>query len=276
MKRFQSWIKSAGVGVLALGVLAGGALAGVPFNNLEGAGGIAFNPVAYPAGQNQEGKSDLPLSKPQFGFWYINLSDVDVDWTVLGVAETFFNRLEVSYGYETIAPNGENIHKSNVGGKLLLVSENLGDRKYIPAVSVGSVWKTTSEVADDVDDNSFDFYAVTTKLITELPRPVLLSAGVRSSEGRATGVFGYDSDRDITFFGNIDIMPVSFAAVGFEYKQGASYDEYEDADYWDAHLAYLANKNLTLAAAYVNAGNENSTARVGLGDGVVFSAQYAF
>jgi len=55
--------------------------AGVPLNNLEGVGGIAFNPLAYTAGTkteepNHHGKFSLDevfTSKPQIGTWYVNL-----------------------------------------------------------------------------------------------------------------------------------------------------------------------------------------------------------
>lgn len=107
--------------------LAYSAQGGVPLNSLQGNGGVAFNPLAYPVGQNQEEGSKSPLSKPQFGAWYVNLGDVNVDWTAIGVAETFFNRLELSYGYEAIAQDGAvSIHKDNLGAKLLLIPENAG------------------------------------------------------------------------------------------------------------------------------------------------------
>lgn len=267
------------VGVALLLVLPG--YGGVPLNNLEGAGGVAFNPLAYPAGQNKDASAESKpwqdiFSKPQGGVWYTYLGDVSVDWTAIGVAETLFNRLEVSYGYELIAPNGRNIRKSNIGTKLLLVPENIGGRNYIPAVSVGSIWKYTTPVATDIDAHAFDFYVVATKLITQLPLPVLLSAGALSTKGRATGVFGYDDDRDTTFFGNVDVIPISSVAVGLEYKQGAQFTDFKNADYWDAHLAWFANNNLTLVGAYVNAGSEDSKSSVGLGNGLVLSAQYAF
>lgn len=280
MKTFRSFVKSlALIGIATLLVPFG--YGGVPLNNLEGVGGVAFNPLAYPAGQNKDSSATNNslaeiLSKPQFGVWYTYLPDVNVDWTAIGAAETLFNRLELSYGYELIAPNGKNIRKSNIGAKLLLIPENIGGRNYIPAVSVGSIWKYTTPVATDIDKNAFDFYAVATKLITQLPLPVLLSAGVLSTKERVTGVFGYDDDRDTTFFGNVDVIPLSNVAVGLEYKQGARFDDFKNADYWDAHLAWFANKNLTLVGAYVNAGSENSTSSVGLGNGLVLSAQYAF
>ena len=262
-------------GIIGLS-LAYSAQAGVPLNNLQGAGGVAFNPLAYPSGQNKDEKSDSPLSKPQFGAWYVNLSDVNVDWTAIGVSETLFDRLELSYGYEVVAPKGENIKKSNIGAKLLVVPENAGGKAYIPAIAFGSIRKSTDNVAEGSDDSAFDFYGVATKLITQLPVPVLLSGGILSTKEQVTGVFGYNKDSDITFFGNIDVIPLSFLAVGLEYKQGAEYDTFKNASYWDAHLAYFANKNLTLVGAYVNAGDSKSKTTTGLGDGLVLSAQYAF
>ena len=260
--------------------------AGVPLNNIEGVGGIAFNPLAYTAGTSieKDKKSgeekgitykDI-FSKLQFGVWYVNLNSVKVDWTSIGVAETFFKRLEVSYSNETIAPRGTNIHKNNVGAKLLLLPENFNDHKFLPAVSVGSIWKESTNVAPGVNDNDFDIYAVATKLITQTPRPVLISGGVLSTKGLVTGVFGFDRQRKEIGFANVDILPIDSVAVGFEFKQGARFSDFKNANYWDAHVAWFANKNLSLVLAYVNAGNSKSTSTVGLGDGVVLSAQYAF
>ncbi|MGA2069823.1 MAG: DUF3034 family protein [Sedimentisphaerales bacterium] len=263
--------------VVLVGVFTNIVLAGVPLNNLEGVGGVAFNPLAYPAGTsldpNESSFADI-LSKPQFGAWYVHLGETNIDWTTFGVAETFFKRLELSYGHETIAIEAaDNIYKNNFGAKLLVIEES----DVIPAVSIGTIWKrTTFDVPDGVDKSGIDYYAVATKLIKELPAPVLLSGGVISTEGRTTGVLGFDEDRDETFFGNIDVIPLKDVAFGFEYKQGAKFDDFKNADYWDVHTAWFVNKNLTLVAAYVDAGDDKSTSKVGLGDGVVFSIQYAF
>ena len=92
----------------------GASHAGVPLNNVEGVGGIAFNPLAYTAGTPFEDKT--LVNKPQFGVWRIRLNDVKADWTTASIATTFFDRLEVSYGNETIAQSGAtNIHKNNIG-----------------------------------------------------------------------------------------------------------------------------------------------------------------
>lgn len=250
--------------------------AGPPFTSIEGYGGAAFNPFAYTAGPNKFESADLPFSKPQFAGWYVNLGDVDVDWTSIGLGFTVAQRLELSYSHEIIAPNGKNLYKDNAGAKLNLVSENAGGHHYVPAVSVGVVGKTISDVGEGVDDSGVDFYGVATKLITELPKPVLVSAGVLSTEGRVTGVFGFDSDRDTVGFANIDVLPIASLALGLEFKQGATFDKFENDNYWDAHAAWFATKNLSVIAAYVNAGDEDSTSKVGLGDGFVLSGQYAF
>lgn len=280
-KQTNGWVKQTEWIAAAVGLLlAYSAQAGVPLNSLQGNGGVAFNPLAYPSGQNQDptvtNAWDGVLSKPQFGAWYVNLGDVNVDWTAIGASETLFNRLELSYGHEVIAPAGQNIKKDNLGAKLLLIKENQGGNPYIPAVAVGTLHKSTDNVAAGSDDSAFDYYVVATKLITQLPKPVLVSGGVLSTKEQVTGVFGYNEDRDLTLFGNIDILPVSFLALGLEYKQGAEFDNFKNSDYWDAHVAWFVNEHLTLVAAYVNAGDETSTSEVGLGDGLVLSAQYAF
>ena len=81
-----------------------------------------------------------------------------------------------------------------------------------------------------------------------------------------------------TTFNTKTVVPFEahMLTVGAEYKQGASFDTFKNADYWNAHVAWFANRNLTLIGAYVNAGDEKSTTKAGLGDGAVLSAQYAF
>ncbi len=67
------------LGGAVAGLLSVSASAGVPVNNLQGVGGVAFNPLAYLAGLAWEDKQQAPLCgavrKPQIGAWYIDLSD---------------------------------------------------------------------------------------------------------------------------------------------------------------------------------------------------------
>lgn len=275
----------------------GAAFAGVPLNNLEGVGGIAFNPLAYLANSGSKWIKEKPeaektekekkafdgfgllskVSKPQAGAWYVRLPRSHVDWTALGAAFSLYDRVEVSYGWEAVAPHGgKTIYKNNVGTKVLLVPENAGDRKFIPALSIGGILKNTDYVPSDTKHVGFDTYLVASKLIKELPLPVLVSGGLLATNSRTTGVFGYDHNYRFTWFGNADVILFKQLAVGYEYKQGAKYHGWHDADYQDIHAAWMINDKLTLVGAWVYAGDQKSTKEVGLGDGFTVSLHYAF
>ena len=300
MKKTRQVVAAVVVSVL----LAGVAHAGPPFVNLEGVGGIAFNPLAYPAVTPAKDDGQDLVAKPRIGAWYVNLNSSDIDWFTVGVADTFFKRLELSYGYESVnlgsnlytlhqnvgdARNGgkglsQNVHKSNIGAKLLLLEENSFGTNFVPALAVGTVFKTTTfdtgKLGSKVGSSGFDAYLVATKLITQLPKPVLLSVGGLYTQGQANGILGFSEKSDVVFFGNIDVLPLDNAAVGFEYKQGPSFgasaNKFKNADYWNVHAAWLVNPNLTLIAAYAYAGSNGNTSVVGLGGGPVVSVQYAF
>lgn len=274
---------------LTAALSSGVARAGVPLVNLEGQGGIALNPVAYPAWQDGLKVGILEIGKPRIGAWYVNLNDSSIDWPTVGIAEAFNNRLELSFGYESVAISGVfNAHKENLGAKLLLLEENAFGTRFLPAVSVGSQWKrTTFPVAGPAKNNGFDFYLVATKLVPELPRPVLLSAGVLSTKGMVNGIIGFNSERKFAFFGNVDIIPLSWLALGFEYKMGANYGAagggYVDADYFEVHAAWFVTSDVTFVASYGRAGRKSDpnspTSKsnpVGFGGGPVISAQYVF
>ena len=274
--------------------------AGVPLNNLEGVGGIAFNPLAYLANAGSKWKKETPatpdaakpgtekkafndygllenISKPQAGAWYVRLPQAHVDWTALGSAFSLYDRVEVSYGWEAVAQHGaETIYKNNIGTKLLLVPENAGDHKFIPAISIGNILKITDHVPSGTKSAGDDVYLVATKLIKETPLPLLLSGGLLATNSRTTGVFGYDHNYRFTWFANADLIIFKNLAVGYEYKQGAKFHGWHDADYQDVHAAWFINDKWTLVGAWVYAGKAKSAKEVGLGDGFTASLHYAF
>jgi len=291
------------VAVLALSaaLFTGSALADVPLVNLEGVGGVAFNPLAYPAvtapKKGEEGLKlgQVDIGKPRFGAWYTNLNDADIDWLSVGIADTFFKRLELSYGYESVnlgsklnafntnlASLSQNVHKSNIGAKLVLLEENSFNTSFVPAVSVGTIYKITDfsvnklGTSPKVDKDGFDTYLVATKMITQLPKPVLISGGLLASRAQVNGILGFNENYSETFFGNIDVLPLENLAVGFEYKQGPHFSTFKNDDYWNIHAGWFATSNLTLIAAYADAGNRHSVTHAGFGGGPVLSAQYSF
>ena len=270
----------------------GTAYGGVPLNNLQGTGGIAFNPLAYTAGQPWEGGDTNSLngivSKPQIGAWYVNLNDAHINWGAFGTAFTVANRLELSAGYELVNARrygDTSINKYNLGAKFRLLDENAFDSPWVPAIAVGGVYKYTDSAtvkALKLDHDGFDAYVVATKLITQTPVPVLLSAGILYTDEVVNGVVGHN-DYDTVFFGNVDILPAENVAVGLEYKQGARVgDGIRNHDYWDGHVAWFVNDSLTLVAAFAETGDKDkfyrrgSTKNLGVGSGLVLSVQYQF
>ena len=286
---------------------AGGATAGVPLNNLQGTGGIAFNPLAYTAGlpwdedggdtTNAVEHSALngKVSRPQLGAWYVNLNDAGINWWAGSAALTFVDRVEVSTGYGFVNAHkygDKSINTYNVGAKVRFLDENAFDTSWVPALAVGGVWKYTDSrtvEAFHLDDNGFDGYVVASKLITQTPVPVLLSAGLLLSDEVVNGVVGHN-DYDVVAFGNIDVLPAENVAIGLEYKQGVDAGDtratgghsIRNHDYWDAHVAWFITKQLTFVAAFAETGDKDkfyrkgSVKNLGVGSGAVFSLQYQF
>jgi len=277
--------------------------AGVPLNNLQGTGGIAFNPLAYTAGlpwdddgggdsTNAVEKTDSVLngkvSRPQIGAWYVNLNDAGINWWAASAALTFFDRVELSAGYGFVNAHkygDKSINTYNLGAKVRFLDENAFDTSWIPALAVGGVYKYTDSRTVDalgLDDDGFDAYVVASKLVTQTPVPVLLSAGLLLSDEVVNGVVGHN-DYDVAAFGNIDILPAENVAIGLEYKQGIDAgDGIRNHDYYDAHVAWFVTKKLTLVAAFAETGDKDrfyrkgSAKKLGVGSGAVFSIQYQF
>ena len=268
------------------------AYGGVPLNNLQGTGGIAFNPLAYTAGQPWEGGGtnslDEVASKPQLGAWYVNLNDAGVNWWAGSAALSFAKRLEVSAGYGFVNAHkygDKSINTYNLGAKAKLLDENAFDTEWVPAVAVGGVYKYTDSRTVDalgLDKDGFDAYIVATKLVTEMPWPVLLSAGLLYSDEVVNGVVGHNH-YDVVAFGNVDVLPAENVAIGLEYKQGVDAgDGIRNHDYWDGHVAWFVNDKFTLVAAFAETGDKDkfrrggSAKNLGVGSGLVLSVQYQF
>ena len=277
------------------------AYGGVPLNNLQGTGGVAFNPLAYTAGLPWDGSDggdstnavahsalNGKVSRPQIGAWYVNLNDAGINWWTTSAALSFFDHVELSAGYEFINAHkygDKSINKYNLGAKVKFLDEDAFDTSWVPALAVGGVYKYTDSrtvEALGLDDDGFDAYVVASKLVTQTPVPVLLSAGLLLSDEVVNGVVGHN-DYDVVAFGNIDILPAENIAIGFEYKQGVDAgDGIRNHDYYDAHVAWFVTKQLTLVAAFAETGDKDkfyrkgSTKNLGVGSGAVFSIQYQF
>ena len=266
--------------VLVIGV-AGTVFGGVPLNSLDGAGGIAFNPLAYTAGGKLEDNDWI--TKPQLGAWYVKLSDSNISWSSYSISLTAANRVEFSYAFNLVNARdyGENsIEANSLGVKVRLLDENAFDTAWIPSIAIGAVYRHTDSATTDLfglSHSGIEYYAVATKLITQLPKPVLVSAGVQRSDEVVYGMVGHNH-YGTSVFANVDILPADNVAVGVEYRQGIDAgDGIENADYWNGHVAWFVNANLTVVGAYVNTGKtDKGFGELGVGDGFVLSLQYQF
>ena len=267
--------------VVAFGVI-GAVRGGVPLNSLDGHGGIAFNPLAYTGGLKFEEGPDW-ISKPQIGAWYVKLPESNIEWSSYSLSLTVLDRVEVSYAANLVNAKdyGDNsIIANSLGVKVRLINENGWDTNWVPAVSIGAVYRHTDSKTVDafgLDDEGLEYYIVASKLITQTPLPILVSAGLQRSDEVVYGVVGHNH-YGTAFFANVDVLPAKNVAIGLEYRQGVDVgDGIKNADYWDGHVAWFVNDHFTLVGAYVTTGNKDKGfGKLGVGDGFVLSAQYQF
>ena len=260
--------------------LIGTATAGVPLNSLDGAGGIAFNPLAFTSGLKIE--DNEWISKPQFGVWYVKLTDSNIEWSSYSVSLSLANRVELSYAYNLVNAKDygdNNIEANTLGLKVRVLDENAFDTDWTPAIALGVKYRHTDSNTTDalgLDHSGANYYIVASKLITQLPIPVLVSAGVQRSDEVVYGVVGHNH-YGTGVFANIDVLPSENVAIGIEYRQGINVsDNIDNSEYWNGHVAWFVTKQLTLVGAYVNTGNKDRDSKLGVGDGFVLSAQYQF
>ena len=266
---------------LALGII-GVVQGGVPLNSLDGHGGIAFNPLAYTGGLKFEDGPNW-ISKPQIGAWYVKLPESNIEWSSYSLSLTLVDRVEISYAANLVNAKdyGDNsIVANSLGLKVRLIDENAWDTNWVPSVALGVVYRHTDSKTVDafgLEETGLEYYIVATKLITQTPLPILVSAGLQRSNEVVYGVVGHNH-YGTAFFANIDVLPAKNVAVGLEYRQGVNVgDGIKNADYWDGHVAWFVNDHFTLVGAYVSTGNKDKGFdKLGVGDGFVLSAQYQF
>lgn len=263
------------------------------------------------------------IRKPQLGSWYIGLPSADLNWVMVGGNTTFFDRLELGLAFNyinidepaSVAVNELGLDSDNnlvaLSGKLLLVKES----KWIPAISVGAIYKYTNfdnlayeeqKIKMYSDNEGVDFFAVASKTFfihlpnMELPLPLFLNAGIKSTKAQQLGIVGFGNERDEVFFAStalilpVDVLfpfiskKVGTLFLGFEYVDDVNVGKnaigtMKTRRMWDVHLVYDTCKNLSFILAYLNTGSNNLQKSIrndenpsGLGDGVAFSIQYQF
>ena len=250
----------------------------LPLHQIEGNGGIFATLSAYIVNPPRNGE---PIGRPSLGFSYVNLGH-GRDLQALTLTESPLKRLELGYGFNnfelgdlptTIAAGGgpkidHNVNLHNFNARFQFLKEGEFNQKWVPAVTAGVHYKHNDGLRQIdkqlggaltgiglEDDNGVDFTLYGSKLLTFLPRPVLVNLGGRATKGAWNGLASFTDDYSVLFEGNIVVFVTDRLALAAEYKQQATEFTptaliHEAGDWRTLDAAYVVSKNLTVAAGY--------------------------
>jgi len=261
----------------------------LPTHNVEGNSGVFITPTAYLANPPAEGQK---IGLPSFSATGAFIGEKDFQSYV--VTENLFGRLEVGYAAERMglgdwpdaverATGGIQVKDyvllHNLNTRFMAVKEGDFECPWMPAITLGSHFKWNDGLAEinrelggecDVlgADHTFgtEFTALASKTITEvLPRPVIVSGGLRNSDAIHTGFMGFAGERRTTFEGSLIYLLTDNLLIASEYRQkpdlidqctvGNDHLVKAENDWWDICLAYIVNDHITIAGGYANFGN---------------------
>jgi hypothetical protein len=262
----------------------------LPVHNVEGNSGGFITPTAYLANPPE---GDAVFGKPSVSFSFAAIGEKDFE--SVGVTENIWGKIELGYAMERIGlgdwPDdvsaatartvhvGNHVFMHNFNTRLMVIEEGGLDHVWMPAVTLGAHFKwndglsgideQTGGLCDTLgaDHNSgVEFTAVATRTIADwLPRPLIVSVGLRNGDGIHTGLLGFAGERRTTVEGNfIYFLTEKLLLVG-EYRQksdlidqctigGRELIKAED-DWWDICLGYIVDDHLTIAGGYADFGN---------------------
>ena len=256
----------------------------LPLHSLEGFGGVYLTETAYLV--------NPPVGDRTIGMPSVAISAVDVGKKFLGSASATLNilgRVELGYSYQFLSlgdwdndvedATGLNISDGDVrlhtiGARAALIREGEWDTAWVPAVTFGVRYKNNTEIEDindDLlnvpkalgydDDDGVDFTLVASKTFAGvLPKPFILSLGVRSTEAIHAGYVGFTDDRELVLEANGIFFITDQLVLAGEYRQMP--DELgtlgrlvrEQDDWWSLALGYVVNSQLTVTAGFANLG----------------------
>jgi hypothetical protein len=262
----------------------------LPTHNVEGNSGVFITNVAYLANPPEQGKVfGLPSVSGTFAW----IGEKDFESVV--VTENIWGKVELGYALERIglgdwpddvstATSGvvrvdNHVFLHNFNTRLMVIEEGGFARAWMPAVTLGAHFKW-NEGLNDIDsqtgglcdmlgadhDSGTEFTAVATKTITDwLPRPLIVSAGLRNGDAIHTGLLGFAGERRTTFEGSVIYFLTDRLLLAGEYRQKSDLcDQYSaggkhlikaENDWWDVCLGYVIDDHWTIAGGYADFGN---------------------
>jgi len=252
----------------------------LPLHQIEGNGGIFSTLSAYVVNPPRNGEW---LGRPSAGLAYVHLGH-GRNLESLTLTETPWKRLELGYGYNqfdlgdlpqdieratAIRISRDAVTQHNFNARLQGLKENEFDTKWVPALTFGTHVKYNEDIGQiDKDlfgtldnaglkyDSGVDFTLYASKLLTFLPRPLLVNLGGRATRGAQLGLLGYTDTYSFVFEGSLVLFVTDHLALAAEYKQKPN--DYttvgslvgREDDWWTIDAAYVINNRWTVAAGY--------------------------
>lgn len=260
----------------------------LPLHTIEGNSGVCLTGTAYLANPAEDANI---FGLPSVSTTAVFLGEKDLQ--SFAVTQNLWGPIEFGYAYErfglgdwpddVMAGAGARVDHHlglhNLNGRVMVINEGDSDRAWMPAVTFG-VHLKWSEGQTKLDEDlgglldtlgsdhsrGTEFTLVATKTIADLlPRPVILSAGVRNGDAIHTGLFGFAGERRTTVEGSIIAFLSDKLAFAAEWRQKSDLmDQFSSGgyhlvkaenDWWTLCLAYVLNDNMTISGGYANLGN---------------------
>jgi len=260
----------------------------LPTHNVEGNSGVFITSTAYLVNPPEEG---AVFGLPSFSTSFAAIGEKD--FQSFAVTQNIWGKVELGYALERMglgdwpddvrAATGLHVDNHvllhNFNTRLMVIEEGGFDRAWMPAVTLGAHFKWNEGLTDinrqlggtcdelGAHHNSgTEFTAVATKTIADwLPRPLIVSAGLRNGDAIHTGLMGFAGERRTTFEGSIIYFLTDKLLLAGEYRQKSDLLDQctvngrhlikAENDWWDICLAYVVDDHLTVAVGYANFGN---------------------
>jgi len=258
----------------------------IPFHTIEGYGGVLIVPVAYIINPAAEGEI---FGAPSGAFIFLDIGK-GRHLEVYAVSMALWDRVELSFAasrldiddlardinntFQTKLTSESHIWMYNFNARLNLLKEGEHDLPWLPAVTGGVHLKYNANInhldgdtmgtlkSRGMDSNSgIEFTLTASKTITALPRPVILTAGMRASDAINTGFQGFTDNHRILFEGSIAVLILDNLIAAFEYRmKSASFRHLDpllgkEDDWWTIDLAYIHDEHLTATVGYAHMGD---------------------
>ena len=240
-------------------------LATAGLSQVEGSGGGGLVPWATLAGYDSRDETAA-----SFFMTDVNVSDYRL--SSIGVATSFYDKVELSYAQQTFDLPVDLVKALSVGDikqDIFGVKVRLyGDAVYsvYPQVSVGLQYKqldsdTVAAYLGAKNDSGTDFYVAATKVHLGAVGGYNLvwNLTARATKANEMGLLGYggpdNNDYQVMMEGSIGLLLSPNWVVGMEYRQKPSnLSSVEEDDWKDIFVSYMPNKNVNFTAAYAELG----------------------